>query len=110
MLVTIIGGNQEGMGNIILLHIYGLYILYHPISVAKEGSFSYSEGCTSRLCGVDLLRDCQKMGALPRAGGLCEVTVMVSKKWDEKLQEPTGSRMSCRRNARKHSGKQGETP
>ena len=44
-------------------------------------------GQVAMLCGVELLRDAQTLGTLPRTEGLCEVTVMVSKKWEEKLQD-----------------------
>lgn len=44
-------------------------------------------GQVALLCGVDLLRDTQTLGSLPRTSDVCEVTMMVSKKWDEKLQE-----------------------
>ncbi|CAJ1353839.1 unnamed protein product [Effrenium voratum] len=44
-------------------------------------------GQIALLCGAELLRDNQKLGSLPCAQGACEVTVMVSRKWDEKLQE-----------------------
>lgn len=44
-------------------------------------------GQVALLCGVDLLRDTQTLGSLPRNSDVCEVTMMVSKKWDEKLQE-----------------------
>ncbi|CAK9022522.1 unnamed protein product [Durusdinium trenchii] len=44
-------------------------------------------GQVALLCGFELLRDAQKMGSLPCESGMCEVTVMVSKKWDDKLQE-----------------------
>eukprot|EP00435_Cladocopium_sp_Y103_P030482 s2059_g7.t1 len=44
-------------------------------------------GQVALLCGVDLLRDMQTLGSLPRNSDVCEVTLMVSKKWDEKLQD-----------------------
>lgn len=44
-------------------------------------------GQVALLSGTDLLRDLQKVGQLPGAPGPCEVTAMVSRKWDEKLQD-----------------------